>query len=132
MLPATAVTRAGPDGLFQTKFRNQNGKQVKVRVGDRITSDVSPDVDLIVPNVTLNVDAASGEATGTCTEDTSIITVRVIRNGESDGNTTFPEDDLGSFETNLGDLDLVPGETVTVTCFWEGDGDLVGRQVIVQ
>jgi hypothetical protein len=128
---ATAVTRAGPDGLFQTKFRNQSGLPVKARVGDRITSDVSPDEDWIVPNVTLNVDAESGEATGTCTESTSIITVRVIRNGYSDGSTTFPQDDLGSFETGMG-VELVPGEAVTVTCFWEGDGDLVGRQVIVQ
>ena len=61
---ATAVTRAGPDGLFQAKFRNQSGKLVKVRVGDRITSDVSSDVNLIVPNVTLNVDAESGAGYG--------------------------------------------------------------------
>ena len=57
-------------GLFQTKFRNANGKLVKVRVGDRITSDVSPDEDWIVPNVTATVDAASDMATGTCTAGT--------------------------------------------------------------
>jgi hypothetical protein len=129
---AMASKTANDTGRFQAKFRNANGKLVKVRVGDRIFSNVAPDQNLTVPNVTGSFDAESNTGTGTCTADTFFVSVTVNRNGEPDGPNTWVENDLGTFNVDFSGLDLLPGESVKVTCILVGNGELVSRKFIAQ
>jgi hypothetical protein len=128
-IAGTAVKNANAEGLFQTKFRNATGKLVNVRVGDRITSNVSPDLDLIVPNVTLTADAAADTITGTCASWSSFAIV-TISQSEYFKRYAFMEDD-GTFTVDLGedDVDLLSGVKVRASCFLGGN-DFVGRSAV--
>ena len=129
---ATAVTKASSlGGAFQTKFRNQNGKAVKVRAGDRVTSDVAPDEDWIVPNVTASADAASDIVTGTCPADSMFVHVTVVRNGYEDGRSGWPEED-NTFNKDLTEQDIQAGEAVRASCFTLPLGDWVGRAIVAE
>jgi len=121
---ATAVTRADPDGDFTAKFRNANGQKVKVRVGDRITSDVAPDEDWIMPNVTGDADASSDTVTGTCPENSFFVRAE----SGSEGDFTWPEDD-GTFQL---DFQFDQGDVLRVSCFLAERGDWVGRRIVAQ
>jgi hypothetical protein len=128
----TAVaTGDAAEGKFQATFRNANGNKVKVRVGDRITSDVSPDEDWIVPNVMANANAATDEVTGTCPADSFFAEALVMRNGFPDGSHTWPEED-GSFTLDLSSVNVQSTETVRVRCYEYHPGDWVGRAVVAQ
>ena len=125
----TAVTRADPNGDFITKFRNNQGNTVKVRVGDRITSDVAADEDWIVPNVTAHANAGSDLVTGTCPENSMFVRATVIRNGYPDGDFDWPEED-GSFELDLSYPNIQAGESVRVSCYMLPLGDWAGRAIV--
>ena len=125
----TAVTRADPRGDFITKFRNNQGNTVKVRAGDRITSDVAADEDWIVPNVPAHAYAASDIVTGQCPEHTMFVRAIVMRDGYEDGDWDWPEED-DSFELDLSSPDIQPGETVRVSCYTLPLGDWSGRAIV--
>jgi hypothetical protein len=127
----TAVTRADPDGDFVAKFRNSQGNKVKVRAGDRITSDVAPDEDWIVPNVVAHADADSDLVTGNCPEGTMFVRAIVMRDGYEDGDFSWPEEDY-SFELDLSYPDLQAGEPVRVGCYMLPLGDWSGRAIVAQ
>ncbi|MEO6351049.1 MAG: hypothetical protein ABIP53_10400, partial [Candidatus Limnocylindrales bacterium] len=126
---ATAVTNGNPLwGEFKTKFRDVNGNPVKVRADDRITSDVAPDEDWIVPNIVANADSESDSVAGVCPAESFFARAEVVRNDYPDGDYTWPEED-GSFEIDLSWLDIQPREPVRVSCYLVGPGDWAGRAI---
>jgi hypothetical protein len=128
----TAVTTADSHlGEFKTKFRDATGNPVKVHVGDRITSSVSPDVDWTVRKVVASADAAADVVSGTCPMASFFAEALVLRNGYEDSDWTWPEED-GSFEIDFSGLGLQPGEPIRVRCYLLGAGDWVGRAIVSQ
>ncbi|HUR16538.1 MAG TPA: hypothetical protein VMZ33_04590 [Candidatus Limnocylindrales bacterium] len=128
----TAVTTAGAYvGEFRTKFRDSNGNPVKVRVGDWITSDISPDVDFTVPNVVASADASTDLVTGQCPDYSMFVEAVVMRSGYEDGDWDWPEEG-GSFELDLSWPDLQAGESVRAHCYRADPGDWVGRLIVAQ
>lgn len=117
----TAVTTSDERGDFTAKFRNANGNLVNVHVGDRITSDVSPDEDWTVPNVIGDADADADRVTGTCPAESFF--VEAIAG--SDSAYTWPEDD-GSFQLEVAST---VGQKVRVHCYLDDPGDWVGRLI---
>jgi hypothetical protein len=120
---ATANLHASPyDGAFAGPLKNQAGNKVNVRPGDLISSDISADLQWVVPNINATGDSSTGHVTGRCHYDDpsgpqfGALRVLVLHNGEViDGSSIVDSMDENGF-FDIDELVFEPGDQVLVRC----------------
>jgi hypothetical protein len=119
---ATANLHSSPfDGAFAGPLKNQAGSKVNVRPGDLISSDISADLQWVVPDIQATSDSQTGNVDGRCDYDDPLgpqqgdFEVRVFRNGEFIDRSSIVDsmDEEGFFNVVL---DFQLGDQLVVRC----------------
>jgi hypothetical protein len=117
-------------GRFGGSFRNSAGKLAKVKVGDRIVSNLASNLDWHVPAISGSADVANDWVYGNCgsTEIAPIFAVvRVYRTGEERGLAHAGVDSNGDVAVDFGrrpDMFYDPanikhGDRVVISCYYD-------------
>jgi hypothetical protein len=104
------------DGSFAGPLKNTAGSKVNVKAGDWITSDMSSEIDWIVPNISVVADSSTGHVTGECGTESSV-RVTVYRNGEAfSDDWDLPEGGSFDFDSADGHVIFQAGDQVLIQC----------------
>ena len=134
----SASTVADIQGAFAGKFRNTNGRRVRVAPGDRFMAPaLGSDADWIVPNINATTNTATDVVKGVCQqtgEMSNVGRVEVARAGSSRGRARISLDASGHFSVDMGGqatpgftpVNIQSGDTVVVRCMITS-GDWVER-----
>lgn len=121
---ATVSRRTGAQATFSATLK-RDGKPLKVRAGDKITSTIASDASFTVPQMT--VQASSSGATGTCFKNRPYSIVYLGADGSDQGATAGTTDSQGHWTTAD---PISAGWSVNVYCA-NVAGDIVRTSVVV-
>lgn len=140
-LLATATPVGEPVwGRFDGRFRDADQQRYKLQPGDIVTSDIAPDLQIVLPDLPIIADAASDTVSGQCFDTGSVhIYIEVDRNGVRRGYAYSDTDENSQFSIYMPDPQefadnpavIKVGDEVSVTCVTL-QGDWVTRNVVAE